>query len=270
MIFALSPQAKGRVERMAGTFQDRLVTDLRLVGATTIQEANVVLKDFVVRFNRRFGVPADEPDVAYRPIDSEMCMDSVLCFKHRRRVARDNTVRYRWRTLQLLPGKDRPSHAGVAVDVLDLISSQCSTIDALYPPRRLRPIPVSFAASTDALQTRTCHLSIATASAGDGPKCWRPLIGSGNERLGLLTMVQSPMASPGRPGTSPAHGGNPRLFRLPGGRRYRRQSAGACPSAVSQGHWVSTEARPRSMPKPRVRRWLGLEFHLKPLDLITW
>ena len=126
MIFALSPQAKGRVERMAGTFQDRLVTELRLVGATTIQEANVVLKDFVVRFNRRFGVPADEPDVAYRPIDSEMCMDSVLCFKHRRRVARDNTVRYRWRTLQLLPGKDRPSHAGVAVDVLEGLDGQLS------------------------------------------------------------------------------------------------------------------------------------------------
>ena len=83
------------------------------------------------------------------------------------------------------------------------------------------------------LQTRTCHLSIATASAGDGPKCWRSLIGSGNEWLRLLTMVQSPMASPGRPGTSPVQGGPPRLFRLTGGRLYRWQSAGGCPTAVS-------------------------------------
>ena len=45
MVFALSPQAKGRVERTAGTLQDRLVTELRLAGATTIEEANVVLKD---------------------------------------------------------------------------------------------------------------------------------------------------------------------------------------------------------------------------------
>ena len=111
---------------MAGTFYDRLVTELRLVGATTIEEANVVLKDFVVRFNRRLGALADEPDVAYRPIDSEMCMDSMLCFKHRRWVARDNTVRYRWRTLQLLPGKDRPSHAGVKVDVLEGLDGQLS------------------------------------------------------------------------------------------------------------------------------------------------
>ena len=58
MVFALSPQAKGRVERTAGTFQDRLVTELRLAGATTIEEANVVLKDFLDRFNERFEVPS--------------------------------------------------------------------------------------------------------------------------------------------------------------------------------------------------------------------
>ena len=48
-----------------------------------------------------------------------MCLESILCSKHRRRVARDNTVRYRWRTLQLLPGTDRPSYAGAVVNVLE-------------------------------------------------------------------------------------------------------------------------------------------------------
>ena len=47
LIFARSPQAKGRVERAAGTFQDRLVTELRLAGATTIDDANRVLEDFL-------------------------------------------------------------------------------------------------------------------------------------------------------------------------------------------------------------------------------
>ena len=56
LIFARSPQAKGRVERTAGTFQDRLVTELRLAGATTIDDANRVLKGFLPRFNTRFGV----------------------------------------------------------------------------------------------------------------------------------------------------------------------------------------------------------------------
>ena len=119
LIFAQSPQAKGRVERAAGTFQDRLVTELRLAGATTIDDANRVLEGFLPRFNGRFGVPARESEVAYRAVNEEMCLERVLCFKYRRRVARDNTVRYRWRTLQLLPGTDRPSYAGAAVDVLE-------------------------------------------------------------------------------------------------------------------------------------------------------
>ena len=61
MIFALSPQAKGRVERVAGTFQDRLITELRLAGATTIEQAKAVLKQFLPRYNRRFQVPAQCP-----------------------------------------------------------------------------------------------------------------------------------------------------------------------------------------------------------------
>ena len=124
MVFALSPQAKGRVERTAGTLQDRLVTELRLAGATTIEEANVVLKDFLVRFNTRFGVVAQHPEVAYRPLEPDACLDSVLCFRHSRKVARDNTVKYRWRTLQLLPGMERPSYAGTVVEVLEGLDGQ--------------------------------------------------------------------------------------------------------------------------------------------------
>ena len=119
LIFARSPQAKGRVERTAGTFQDRLVTELRLAGATTIDDANAVLNEFLPRFNSRFKVPAQELEVAYRAVDEGMCLERILCFKYRRRVARDNTVRYRWHTLQLLPGTDRPSYAGAVVDVLE-------------------------------------------------------------------------------------------------------------------------------------------------------
>ena len=124
MVFARSPQAKGRVERTAGTFQGRLVTELRLAGATTIEEANVVLKEFIVRFNARFGVPAQHPEAAYRPVGSGVCLDTVLCFRHSRRVARDNTVKYRWRTLQLLPGMERPSYAGAVVEVLEGLDGQ--------------------------------------------------------------------------------------------------------------------------------------------------
>ena len=63
-IFARSPQAKGRVERMAETFQDRLVTELRLADARTIGQATAVLRDFLPRFNARFAVQPEHPDAA--------------------------------------------------------------------------------------------------------------------------------------------------------------------------------------------------------------
>ena len=124
LIFARSPQAKGRVERTAGTLQDRLVTELRLAGSTTIDDANRVLNDFLPRFNERFGVPSQHADTAYRVPDPGTCLDTVLCLKYRRRVGRDNTVKYRWRTLQLLPDQARPSFAGSAVEVLEALDGR--------------------------------------------------------------------------------------------------------------------------------------------------
>ena len=118
-IFARSPQAKGRVERAAGTFQDRLVTELRHAGASTIPEAQAVLEGFLPRFDARFRVPAALPGVAYRPLDPALSLASILSFRHPRTVARDNTVKYRWRTLQLLPGSERTSYAGTRVEVVE-------------------------------------------------------------------------------------------------------------------------------------------------------
>ena len=126
MIFALSPQAKSRVERTAGTFQDRLVTELRLSGASSIGEANSVLERFLPRLNRRFRVPTQYPEPAFRPVDPELCLEQILCFKHRRKVARGNTVRFQLHTLQLLPGRDRPSYAGAVVVVLEGMDGRLS------------------------------------------------------------------------------------------------------------------------------------------------
>ena len=123
-IFARSPQAKGRVERMAGTFQDRLVSELRLAGSATLDQANAVLRDFLPRFNHQFRVPAQQAQAAYRSLDSSLHLERILCFKHGRQVARDNTVKYQLRTLQLLPGQDRSSYAGVKVEVLERSDGQ--------------------------------------------------------------------------------------------------------------------------------------------------
>ena len=104
---------------MGETFQDRLVTELRLAGAKTMDQANALLRDFLPRYNARFAVPADLPESAYRPWDMPRPLDEVLCFKDTRKVARDNTVKYQWRTLQLLPSTERPSYAGMHGEVLE-------------------------------------------------------------------------------------------------------------------------------------------------------
>ena len=118
-IFALSPQAKGRVERMLETFQDRLVTELRLAQASFIDEASLVLNEFLPRFNARFAVAAEQPETAYRPVPAELSLTETVCLRDSRKVARDNTVKYQWRVLQLLPEAERPSYAGLRVDVLE-------------------------------------------------------------------------------------------------------------------------------------------------------
>jgi hypothetical protein len=133
---ANSPEAKGRVERANGTFQDRLVSELRLSGATNITEANLVLWDFLPRFNQRFGVLAAQPGQAYRPISPGMNIDGVLCVKERRRVARDNTVQYRQRTLQLFPDADKVSYAGAYVEIQERLDGQ---ILACYQEKILTP-----------------------------------------------------------------------------------------------------------------------------------
>ena len=145
MIFAQSPQAKGRVERTAGTFQDRLITELRLAGATTIEQANSVLEQFLPRYNRRFQIPPQYPEPAFRPLDPELCLGQILCFKHRRRVARHNTVRFQLDTLQLLPGPERPSYAGAAVEVLKGLDGRLSVRHEGRSslPRRRPPVPYS-------------------------------------------------------------------------------------------------------------------------------
>ena len=116
-IFAMSPQAKGRIERLWGTFQDRLVSELRLAGASTVEEADRLLRAFLPRFNTRFGVPPAQAGSAYRQLPTGLCMESILCFKYERTVAADNTIHFNSKVIQLLPGLDRTSYAHAHVEV---------------------------------------------------------------------------------------------------------------------------------------------------------
>lgn len=114
---ANSPQAKGRIERLFNTLQDRLVIELRLAGASTSAEANQVLVSFLPRFNAQFAVPAATPGTAARPLDAALDLEAILCFKYRRTVAADNTVSLGDQHLQLQPDRHRMSYAKTQVEV---------------------------------------------------------------------------------------------------------------------------------------------------------
>ena len=139
-IFASSAQAKGRVERAAGTFQDQAVTELRLDGISTLAGANCMLESIIQRYNRQFAVSPAQPQTAYRSLTPEHGLDPVLCFRHSRRVTRDNTVRYRWQLIQLLPSEDRPSYARSRVKVIEQTDGRLSVARS-YPPSLSRPGP---------------------------------------------------------------------------------------------------------------------------------
>ncbi len=111
LIPALSPQAKGRIERLWGTFQDRLVSELRLAGAATRDEANAVLGRFLPEFNKRFMHAAATQGSAYRPVPARLDLTTIFAFQYSRIVANDNTVRYGAMRVQIPANHERASYA---------------------------------------------------------------------------------------------------------------------------------------------------------------
>jgi hypothetical protein len=115
-IAAHSPQAKGRVERLFGILQDRLVKEMRLEGIDNIDDANRFLEKFIPLYNERFSKkPASRAD-AHRPLGPGFNLDHILSEHHQRRVANDYTVRFQNRFFQI--GKPaRPGLRGGRVTV---------------------------------------------------------------------------------------------------------------------------------------------------------
>jgi len=117
VIFALSPQAKGRVERLWGTLQDRLVSELRLAGATTMEQANAVLLAFRPEFNRRFAISPADSTPAWRPLRRGTDLARLCSFQYPATVLPDNTVRLAGMVIDIAPGPRKRSYAGARVDL---------------------------------------------------------------------------------------------------------------------------------------------------------
>ena len=116
-IYALSPQAKGRIERLFGTFQDRLIAELQRAGITDREEANLFLEDFLETHNRQFSRASEKPQKAWRPLPRGFNIDRICSFRYEATVGNDNTVRLGGITIDIPPGPHRASYAKARVEV---------------------------------------------------------------------------------------------------------------------------------------------------------
>jgi hypothetical protein len=114
---ALSPQAKGRIERLWKTFQDRLKSELRLAGAATLEQANAVLERFRPDYNRRFAVPAREAGNDFRPLSKKLNWERLFSLKYERTVGKDHVIQFGARSIQLPAQEGRQGYAGARVEL---------------------------------------------------------------------------------------------------------------------------------------------------------
>jgi len=99
---ALSPQAKGRIERLWGTFQDRLIIEMRLAGINSQEEANSFLPGFVEKHNKQFSVAPKEMETAFRKAPGKKVLTQILCRHEKRKASNGSTISYQGMTYQLV------------------------------------------------------------------------------------------------------------------------------------------------------------------------
>jgi len=183
VLYALSPQAKGRVERLWGTLQDRLVSELRLAGATTAAEADIVLDQFRAEHNRRFAIAAADSTRAWRPLRRHLDLARLCSFHYEATVLNDNTVRLAGLVIDIPPGPRKRSYAGARVELRQLLdgSWRVYLADAL----------IATAAATSAGELRTVRRRRrrppSAASVGKTPVALRAPSVSPTERTSVTT-----------------------------------------------------------------------------------
>ena len=116
-IRALSPQAKGRIERMWKTFQDRLISELRLAQAATLEQAQAVLNTFIEEYNRSFAVAPKETASDFRPLPKKINRERLFSLKYERTVGKDHVIQFGARQIQLPAKKGKYGYANSRVEL---------------------------------------------------------------------------------------------------------------------------------------------------------
>jgi len=121
-IFALTPQAKGRVERLFGVLQDRLIAEMGLRGITDRDAGNCFLKEqFIADYNRRFAVKAEGSQKAWRNLPSGLDINKAISFRYQAVVGNDNAVRVGGMVIDIPEGPQRRGYAKAKVEVRQLL-----------------------------------------------------------------------------------------------------------------------------------------------------
>jgi hypothetical protein len=114
---AHSPQAKGRVERLWGTLQDRLVKEMCLSSITSLEKANAFLPGFIERYNARFARAPQDPSSAWTALPDGFDLEYHFCSRESRKVRADNCIQWQGEVLQLELKRDDPVLVGKSVNV---------------------------------------------------------------------------------------------------------------------------------------------------------
>ena len=169
LIFANSPQAKGRVERLFGTLQDRLVKDLRLAAITNDHTANAFLgKTYLAKFNRQFSVPPTASVNLHRPLtaDERKNLDSIFSRHSERTVQNDFTFAFKNQWYQLIATQS------IAVQKKDIITVEEYLDHTIHVRRRGKELQYLILPDRPAPLRRGIPWVLATSSA---PRpAWKP------------------------------------------------------------------------------------------------
>ncbi len=136
---AYSPQAKGRIERVWRTCQDRLVSELRLARAATLDEANAVLQNFCADYNRRFAHPPAQADSDFRRLPRRFDLTRCLALHYQRVVNADHTVALGTHSIALPP---LPGHRGYAAETVELSHQLDGTLRIYRGDQLLAALPL--------------------------------------------------------------------------------------------------------------------------------
>lgn len=124
LIFAHSPQAKGRVERAFGTLQDRLIKEMRIRNISTMEEGNKFLPEFFKTHNQEFAIDPSNPIDAHKPFNNAKPLKYILCYKEQRIVSKNLEVNYANEIYQIQADKLKRNLKKTTIDILTTLDGE--------------------------------------------------------------------------------------------------------------------------------------------------